>query len=1781
MKKLLFLTLVGILCLPITIYAQNTGPVAPEAASFEPIDATDMVDLVSGDFSYVLPLLEVPGPAGGYPISLHYHAGATTDLEASWVGLGWNLNPGSILRSVNGVADDYNGKHNYLYLNDDGGQYEQWGVGLGVGVSGVISVGVNVVWDSNKTWGGGLSAGVGPEGSPMSFGGSIGYYPMNGGMSVGLNVGHTSGFSAGVNVSGNGVGIGVSYNPMSGTEISGYTAIGLGVNLSSQGVSVAPSVLGGFSASSSRVSESDYTIVKSSSNIPVFTPWFSLNFSHTKIKWYLKKLSSNKKYGPLYYSNIYDDITAQVADKFINMDLVEYAYSYSSNGGSSENMISLPAYDAYQFSAQGLNGYMSPRRFEDKAPYLIGTGIELSKDSDGNIEKELDYYYSNDAYTAASSYSQVNFYFDYQNSSNLILEQNSLVVGGPGWQSVCGLGQYINSCTGNPFDDLYNRDGEFDRKIHPNYNNVFNRLATGNVVEWFTNDEIENQYQVSQLRGFIETTSIANKEGHVHPRLNQDYFDPDGIGAFTIVKSDGLRYHYSLPVYQYETYQKASDKTDAGKYNVQFEPNKYAISWLLTAITGPDYVDADKDGYLTDNDKGYWVKFDYGKWTDGYIWKKEKTIDKTDYLTWGRKQIYYLNSVETASHIAFFIKDLRKDGFGYTIDDGFTHPVKVINTKDFQNSIGCSFTYTPWYYNIDNKVNIKISKNASVLALDKILLCKKPVISPQNRGVLHNSTYGVGDGVVWNWILKSYVDLTWGYLIDNECNGVVVRNFQQNMFEGYVCDDKKVWDVNDDINIIEPKSLKTIQFTYTNSIHPGHTNSSSTSAKGKLTLKQIEFKGKGGAKVMPPYMFSYKETLADAGSTKEDAWGFFSKYEDDFHKKVDVDYGSLTSITFPMGGKINVNYESDVYSAPKVQKFKAERKYIADDYGTVKTTTNYTTLDNVGNYYSLSSIEKISGNSPLDCQFRVKFNADLSNLDVNNLQFADLYMQNLTIGNKQYELIEAFHSNNEITVSTTNNYHSIVCTLLVQEVGNPSSEPSSSIPVGTTYNVSGGIALAQKTDFYGGGLRTKSIELEEGGKVQSSTVYEYPNPGITAQVPSDIESFTPYFGEIPAAGVYYDKVVVKNYGRDNTPSALSTTYQFYVPDSYLNNSIGDVICLPDNTVKHYDYIHPDNGDYDVDVYTRSSILKDNKSAWGRLVSIEVNNQAGDVVSKTEYDYYDMDSVPQGEIGEAFKYAKLVTDHKTKEKDWYFSSIIRKQYPNVLKSVTKTNNGYTNTVKNKAWDPITGEVLETEFSNPMGERFRTKKVPAYTKYAPMGSLAAWDGVKNDGRRPKNMLTQETASYLYEIDDNGSEKGTLAASVQTWKDGYNAVSDNIWRKHAGYSWKGELNEDGSYKDFNDYSWTMGATNAGWQKNGEVLRYNQFSMPVESMDIMGRKSAVQTNELGQILATASFAAVEDIYFESFERNKSLASVTISSEEAHTGDKSLKVTSGSQVNIIENSFAQAAPYRLSFWVKGLGFELKMLVNNQEAPVSDGTTTPLGLWGNPSSASVKSFGEWNLHTYEGYLPDGLLPGSINGSNTVTFALKNQSAQVLYVDDFRFNIEGSVVTSYVYNGYDELIAMLDANHIATKYNYNLAGQLQSVEKETPDGFRAVVEHKMKFANMAYSSSGTVFDPSITCSPGILHFDEFNTDSRTVTITTELSWTASAPSWIRLTNGSNEGNGLLTVSCAPILVGDIRSGEITITGKNPQTGEIVKTAKITVTQAGEDTLSPLDDMLTVK
>lgn len=136
------------------------GPGQPEMNTFKSIGADNMVSLFTGDFNYNIPLLDV----GGYPINIFYNAGITMDQEASWVGLGWNINPGTISRNMRGLPDDYNGEDSITKVQSIRRDITVGVTGsTGMEAVGIPGLGINInagIFYNNRR-GLGLEAGVG------------------------------------------------------------------------------------------------------------------------------------------------------------------------------------------------------------------------------------------------------------------------------------------------------------------------------------------------------------------------------------------------------------------------------------------------------------------------------------------------------------------------------------------------------------------------------------------------------------------------------------------------------------------------------------------------------------------------------------------------------------------------------------------------------------------------------------------------------------------------------------------------------------------------------------------------------------------------------------------------------------------------------------------------------------------------------------------------------------------------------------------------------------------------------------------------------------------------------------------------------------------------------------------------------------------------------------------------------------------------------------------------------------------------------------------------------------------------------------------------------------------------------------------------------------------------------------------------------------------------------------------------------------------------------------
>ena len=107
--KVIAWALVFIMTVPLhhLVFATGTGPQMPEYSGFQAVQPGEHVDPFTGDFSYTIPLGDIDGKI---PLTLSYSSEAVSwESQASWVGLGWNLNTGAIQRTANGIPDDARG----------------------------------------------------------------------------------------------------------------------------------------------------------------------------------------------------------------------------------------------------------------------------------------------------------------------------------------------------------------------------------------------------------------------------------------------------------------------------------------------------------------------------------------------------------------------------------------------------------------------------------------------------------------------------------------------------------------------------------------------------------------------------------------------------------------------------------------------------------------------------------------------------------------------------------------------------------------------------------------------------------------------------------------------------------------------------------------------------------------------------------------------------------------------------------------------------------------------------------------------------------------------------------------------------------------------------------------------------------------------------------------------------------------------------------------------------------------------------------------------------------------------------------------------------------------------------------------------------------------------------------------------------------------------------------------------------------------------------------------
>lgn len=916
--------------------AQNpSGPDQPEVQSFTPIEINDMVDPFTGDFSYNIPLIDVDG----YPINLAYQAGVSMDEEASWVGLGWNVNPGVINRAMRGYPDEFNGGDKvvkeYNVRND-----------FTMGVSGTFSGEVasfdikklppfvtklfrvadevmtatpsdSVDTDAKLNMTFRLGANY------NSYAGYTGEFSVNAGLSVPKTLKTTSTASLGISGSSQG---GVSVDPSfsqstlspdGGTSPQPYEknhfSIGSSFNTRQglTGISYSRTSQNKRANNERKYNHSDLTKRRGSASYnfgsPVFTPGvemgrfaaggtfsfkfggqlFALDGDWTITGYYTNKWLRDKKIiRPVYgYFNLHSGQNNEEA-------LLDF--SRENDGPYSKNTPALAVpilnFDLFNASGQGISGSYRPIRtdigyvFDPTVRSHSVNGSLGIENAAGNVIKlgfDIQANYMSSANKAWRGLNQARKYITFQPQTIRFREANEMANDfDQETYDKIGGSTPVRFKNGTPLT----LDNAFIKNhTDEDYMDIFSGLFPEKID---ITEKIEKRHteKRNQLFSYLTREQLELGMGiqKVHPNLYKgSYFVNEGQslsqhpGEITILNEAGARYVYAIPAYnksqkvvtfsvdrtsypdfcanQLVSYSadEASINNESGTdhlYDAVSTP-AYAHSFMLTNILNSDYSDLDAIKGPSKDDLGGYVKFSYNK-IDNYKWKNPSHYLQSylaDYLegmhtdladnkanyTYGEKELWYVNSIETKNHILFFYTSDRLDGHGVTGEHG------VISASE-----------------------------PSMQKLDSIVLYAMP---------------------------------------DYEANGT---------------------------NAVP---LKRVHLEYDYSLCPDyaqniHTQSGNT---GKLTLKKVYFTYQKSHKGRRnPYTFVYSSVNPSYNLKSSDRWGVYKEFShacdvvqvaplrpSDFpyvgYDKTQADEQSsawnLSEIHLPSGGYIQVSYESDDY----------------------------------------------------------------------------------------------------------------------------------------------------------------------------------------------------------------------------------------------------------------------------------------------------------------------------------------------------------------------------------------------------------------------------------------------------------------------------------------------------------------------------------------------------------------------------------------------------------------------------------------------------------------------------------------------------------------------------------------------------------------------------------------------------------------------------------------------------------------------------------------------------
>lgn len=692
--SLLMLLFISDVLYPTAALALTSGPTQPEFTSFEPVVTTNMVNEFTGDFTYNLPILQIPGPnGGGYAMSLSYHSGASPEEEASWVGYGWTLNPGAINRQKQGIPDDWNGEQMTFYNKTIPNRT----VTAGTYVSGEA-----FSWDI-----------------PASADGTVRYNNYNGfGYGIGAGLRFCNGLvSLGFHVNDGQRSFSLQINPAamltnkiedarkeekdayeaclknpSATNLTRLqSAADRTKKLDRDAHRLAQAGRMGSAYGMHALAAQNYPLANNEMSGASYKLGMGLNICPVPAE-----AGMNANFFGQYTEQQSTPQTTRNAFGYLHSgshtiakkDLMDYHSENASPFNKRDKYLPLAANDADLFNATG-EGIIGGMRFYNRHPQVFRPQGSVS---------------STDIFQIGG---EVNVGGDNGGSVDIGTGLQELTVGGP--QPTQREPEAILRMSGDKGGDVGYFTNTAPENAHVQTSGLLGfkqgtfqvpgaldeatldqgeRPRASSAVGFHTEDEMANKaYRSYEKTAFTEMTNGQTAATRTS--------GSDHLGEISVLNEQGQRYNYGLPVQARKdvsmAYHHVNDdndhhwssfagSTDSSPFKMGSSSEaSYATSFLLTSITDPDYVDRTNDG-PTPDDLGGYTRFIYQRHThdgngyfnwripyEGYAYSDPELSECHDNrISYGagEKEVYYLDRVVTRTHVAVFHRAPRADGLG-------------------------------------------------------------------------------------------------------------------------------------------------------------------------------------------------------------------------------------------------------------------------------------------------------------------------------------------------------------------------------------------------------------------------------------------------------------------------------------------------------------------------------------------------------------------------------------------------------------------------------------------------------------------------------------------------------------------------------------------------------------------------------------------------------------------------------------------------------------------------------------------------------------------------------------------------------------------------------------------------------------------------------------------------------------------------------------------------------------------------------------------------------------